>query len=74
MKHVTPLNRKARRLAALVEQGAGQARPLIWPPPNEYPYGCTPIFAPGWEVDSSGGTHGLCPPIQRDLYDCHHPR
>jgi hypothetical protein len=29
------------------------------------------VFAPGWEVDSSGGTAGLCQPVERDLFDCH---
>jgi hypothetical protein len=35
------------------------------------PLGCSFVFAPGWEVDSSGGTAGLCQPVERDLYDCH---
>jgi len=60
MKHLTPLNQKARRLAALIEGQRDAARPLLQdPPPTEYPFGCTTIFAPGWEVDSSGGVHGL---------------
>ena len=74
MKHLTPLNRKARRLEALVETTRGRARAMTdpWPPPTDYPFGCTTVFAPGWEVDSSGGTDGLCQPIERDLYDCYH--
>ncbi len=71
MKHLTPLNKKAKRLAAALVDGE-RARALIWPPPNQYPFGCTTIFAPGWEVDAAGGTHGLCQPIERDLYDCYH--
>ena len=35
------------------------------------PLGCSLVFAPGWEVDSSGGTAGLCQPVERDLFDCH---
>lgn len=35
------------------------------------PLGCTLIFSPGWETDSSGGTAGLCQPVERDLFDCH---
>lgn len=35
------------------------------------PLGCSLIFAPGWEVDSTGGTAGLCQPVERDLFDCH---
>jgi hypothetical protein len=46
-------------------------------PPHEqdgqphFPLGCSLVFAPGWEVDSSGGTAGLCQPVERDLFDCH---
>ncbi len=36
-----------------------------------YPMGCTLNFTPGWEVDSSGGTAGLCQPVERDLFDCY---
>ncbi len=35
------------------------------------PLGCSLVFQPGWEVDSSGGTAGLCQPVERDLFDCH---
>lgn len=71
--HVAACNQKARRLAALVLAQRGAARALTQdPPPTQYPYGCTTIFAPGWEVDSGNGTHGLCQPIERDLYDCYH--
>jgi len=66
-------NQKARQLAAMVLAQRGEARALTQdPPPTQYPYGCTTIFAPGWEVDSGNGTHGLCQPIERDLYDCYH--
>lgn len=43
------------------------------PPPEgpHIPFGCTLIFSPGWETDSSGGTAGLCQPVERDLFDCH---
>src|SRR6266850_6678219 len=36
-----------------------------------YPLGCTLAFNPGWEVDISGGTAGLCQPVERDLFDCY---
>ena len=36
-----------------------------------YPLGCTLTFNPGWEVDVSGGTAGLCAPVERDLFDCY---
>ncbi len=29
------------------------------------------VFSPGWEVDRTGGTAGLCQPVERDLFDCH---
>lgn len=45
-------------------------------PPHEengphFPLGCSLVFAPGWEVDSRGGTAGLCQPVERDIFDCH---
>ena len=42
-------------------------------PPGDaqIPLGCTLIFSPGWETDSSGSTAGLCQPVERDLFDCH---
>ena len=62
MSHIKPLNQKARRLAALVDKLRGTARPLTQdPPPTEYPFGCTTMFAPGWEVDSSGGGRAAKP-------------
>ena len=35
------------------------------------PLGCSTVFSPGWEVDRTGGTAGLCSPVERDLFDCH---
>lgn len=69
MSHLVPVNRKARLIARMTAARAGQAHALADPDP---PFGCTTVFAPGWEVDSGGGTHGLCTPIERDLYDCYH--
>ena len=69
MRHCTPINVKARRLAAAITSDSTRVRGLVDPDP---PFGCTTIFAPGWEVDSSGGTYGPCTPIERDLYDCYH--
>ncbi len=63
---------------------AAAASPAPDPPPDDLdvvaldsrsgphiPLGCSLIFAPGWEVDSTGGTAGLCQPVERDLFDCH---
>jgi hypothetical protein len=35
------------------------------------PMGCSFAFSPGWEVDSQGGTAGLCQPVERDIFDCY---
>jgi len=100
MKHLKPVNEKARRVlnatepslaAAPVEfarteglaeapQGSSgakadvvalQQRPPQQPTGPHVPLGCTTIFSPGWEVDRTGGTAGLCQPVERDLFDCH---
>ena len=74
MRHLRAVNKKARRIddllsttegdfAALQQNNAAQ-RP-------HYPMGCSIVFSPGWEVDSTGGTAGLCQPVERDLYDCY---
>ena len=69
MKHLFAVNQKARMIETLVIQDSPKAHAMVAPDP---PFGCTTMFAPGWEVDSSGATHGLCTPIERDLYDCYH--
>ena len=73
MKHIRAVNRKAQRIEEHVapvqgdivalQQGPG-AKPHI-------PMGCSLVFYPGWEVDSAGGTAGLCQPVERDLCDCY---
>jgi hypothetical protein len=81
MRHLRAVNQKARRIddyiASLDEdvvalQGPGQggrggnpANPLSQRP--HVPLGCSLVFSPGWEVDSAGGTAGLCQPVERDL-------
>jgi Quinohemoprotein amine dehydrogenase, gamma subunit len=77
MKHLRPVNQKARRIEEYVtamqedvvalqgpQNPAAPVRPHI-------PMGCTLSFSPGWEVDSAGGTAGLCQPVERDIYDCY---
>ena len=86
MKHLKPVNQKARRLTKAVEAGpaaapaeagakadvvALQQRPPQQPAGPHIPLGCATIFSPGWEVDRTGGTAGLCQPVERDLFDCH---
>jgi Quinohemoprotein amine dehydrogenase, gamma subunit len=84
MKHMRAVNKKARRLEKIVEEA--QALPpantnnddndvvaLQNPAPQRphIPMGCSLSFSPGWEVDSAGGTAGLCQPVERDIYDCY---
>ena len=73
MKHLKPLNQKARRVTAEVESQAdvvAMQNPPV-PPQPHFPLGCSLVFSPGWEADSTGGTAGLCQPVERDLFDCH---
>jgi hypothetical protein len=51
-------------VVALQQGGGTPAAPHI-------PTGCSVVFSPGWEVDRTGGTAGLCQPVERDLFDCH---
>lgn len=74
MKHLKPVNQKALRIddyvASLREDVIalqGQDSPMAG---THIPMGCSFVFSPGWEVDSAGGTAGLCQPIERDIYDC----
>jgi hypothetical protein len=69
MKHLRALNRKARRIE---EQAQGDIVAMQNPPQRPHvPMGCSLAFSPGWEVDSAGGTAGLCQPVERDIYDCY---
>jgi hypothetical protein len=77
LKHLNPLNSKARRLTEALE--GAEARDVVALTPRvpqqpqgpHIPLGCSTVFAPGWEVDRTGGTAGLCQPVERDLFDCH---
>lgn len=72
MRHLRPLNRKARRIGGHVDSLMADVVALQNPPERPHvPMGCTLLFFPGWEVDSSGGTSGLCQPAERDIYDCY---
>jgi Quinohemoprotein amine dehydrogenase, gamma subunit len=73
MTHLKAVNRKAARIQRQAEgdvvalQGTG---PTGSKAPH-FPLGCTLVFSPGWEADRTGGTAGLCQPVERDLFDCH---
>ena len=81
MKHLRAVNQKAQRIernaeppvedVKVVEDIVALQAPGGSPPKPHVPMGCTIIFSPGWEVDSSGGTAGLCQPVERDIYDCY---
>ena len=74
MKHLRAVNRKARRIDDIVMSRGQDVVALqdpAAPPKVHIPIGCSLSFFPGWEVDSSGGTAGLCQPVERDLYDCY---
>jgi hypothetical protein len=81
MKHLSPVNSKAHRLSAAIKEvedsAKGQTADVValytpqQPQGPHIPLGCSTVFAPGWEVDRTGGTAGLCQPVERDLFDCH---
>jgi hypothetical protein len=48
-------------------QDGGTQPPVV----AHLPLGCSLVFSPGWEADRTGGTAGLCQPVERDLFDCH---
>ncbi|MEO8026609.1 MAG: quinohemoprotein amine dehydrogenase subunit gamma [Bryobacteraceae bacterium] len=73
MRHLKAINKKAQRIDDFIAsadedvvalQGPQGQRPHV-------PMGCSLVFSPGWEVDSAGGTAGLCQPVERDIYDCY---
>ncbi|HEX9755470.1 MAG TPA: quinohemoprotein amine dehydrogenase subunit gamma [Gemmatimonadales bacterium] len=75
MKHLKAINRKAdlveetlRQDVVALQGPAGTGGPPAGP---HIPLGCSFVFSPGWEADSSGGTAGLCQPVERDLFDCY---
>jgi hypothetical protein len=76
MNSLQGFNRKARKLqeARIAEMGdveALQEHKTKKSGHVYYPLGCTLSFNPGWEVDVSGGTAGLCAPVERDLFGCY---
>ncbi len=78
MKHLQPINQKAGKIERYLEHDvvalSGQPRGYSAPQQPDGPHiplGCSLVFSPGWEVDRTGGTAGLCQPVERDLFDCH---
>ena len=58
MKHLKPLNEKARLLDEAVERGEADEVVAM-----QTVVGCTATTDPGWEVDMFGSVAGLCPPV-----------
>jgi hypothetical protein len=75
MKHLRAVNRKAVKIDEFLAAEYGDVFALQQGPQQQQrphiPLGCSLVFSPGWEVDSAGGTAGLCAPLERDLYDCY---
>jgi hypothetical protein len=80
MKHLRAVNKKARRIDGMASAPRQDVEGDVFalqnpqnpaPPRPHVPMGCALAFSPGWEVDSSGGTAGLCQPVERDIYDCY---
>ena len=72
MKHLRAINKKAARI---IEQTVALENDIVGmqqqQPQAHVPMGCSIVFSPGWEVDSAGGTAGLCQPVERDIFDCY---
>lgn len=75
MKHLKGINKKARRIenmvTAMQQDVVALQNPVAPAQRPHVPMGCALAFSPGWEVDSAGGTAGLCQPVERDIYDCY---
>ena len=73
MTHLKAINRKAHRVVEYVNHAKDQDVVALQQTPAmpHIPLGCSLAFSPGWEADSSGGTAGLCQPVERDIFDCH---
>jgi hypothetical protein len=74
MKHLRAVNKKATRIDDFVTARRQDVVALQDPSSAtkvHIPTGCSLSFFPGWEVDSAGGTAGLCQPVERDIYDCY---
>src|SRR5260370_13977908 len=71
MTHLKAVNRKAARVERATEPDVVALQRTGPPLLPHFPIGCSLVFSPGWEADRTGGTAGLCQPVERDLFDCH---
>ncbi len=68
MKHIKPINKKARRVDRAAAEGKlDEVRAM------QTVAGCATTFDPGWETDPFGGVSQLCQPMEADLYGCSDP-
>ena len=73
-EQVTAATLAGEKIASGTESSKGDVVAMQNPPAPVRPHvpmGCSLAFSPGWEVDSAGGTAGLCQPVERDIYDCY---
>ncbi len=70
MKHIKPLNKKARLIEKKEGEQTGSKNADVRAMQNQ-PLGCSLVFDPGWETDSAGSVTGLCQPVESDLYGCY---
>jgi len=68
MKHLKPVNLKARALVAASNEGSNEEVFAM-----QTVAGCASTMDPGWEVDAFGGVAALCQPMEADLYGCSDP-
>ena len=75
MTHLKPINQKANRVVDHVSAKDEAKKDVVALQQTtlqpHFPLGCSLVFSPGWEADSTGGTAGLCQPVERDIFDCH---
>lgn len=68
MKHLKPINQKAKQL-----DSASNTEELDEVMAMQTVVGCAATTDPGWEVDMFGSVAGLCQPMEADLYGCSDP-
>lgn len=73
MKHLKPLNHKARQMEQAVASSATDSDAVADVVAMSTIAGCTATIDPGWEVDVFGGVASLCQPMESDLYGCADP-
>lgn len=75
MKHLTPMNNKAKLVESTMDsqRASDPDSDLEEVFAMQNVVGCTSTTDPGWEVDAFGGVSGLCQPMEADLYGCADP-